>query len=219
MSNAVAERLKSDILDNALAPASRLRLFDLTDKYETTAGKMREALIQLASEGLIAYEPKRGFALLPLSTAELRDVTKLRIELESVAFREAIHLGGDEWESAIVGSLHLLAKAEKGSIKNRSRLDSDWSVKHRAFHAALLSACESPWRLRFSKQLSDHAERYRRLSIAVRKHERDIHAEHQAIADAAIARKADAACSLLAKHYTATADAVSAALAAARKGE
>jgi DNA-binding GntR family transcriptional regulator len=46
----------------------------------------------------------------------------------------------------------------------------------------------------------------------VRGHKRDIAAEHQAIADAAIARNANLACRLLERHFTVTADTISTAL-------
>lgn len=213
MTRSLAAQLKADILDGGPGRDTRLKLFELRDRYETTQGKVREALLQLASEGLISYEPKRGFALLPLSVADLKEVTKLRIELECEALRESIKLGGDAWESGIVSNLYLLKKTEQRSSKNSRQLNSQWSERHRNFHRALLSACSSVWRLKFCEQLSDHAERYRRLSIAVRNHQRDIYAEHQAIADAAVARNAGLACRLLAQHFTLTADTVSEALA------
>lgn len=206
----VAARLRDDVLGATLPPASRLRLMDLTARYGAPAGKVREALLQLASEGLITFEPKRGFALRPISLAELHDVTNLRVELESRALREAIDCGDDTWETEIVASLHLLAKAEAKSLKDRRALDQDWTRKHRRFHRSLLSACSSPWTLRFCETLSDHAERYRQFSIATRPRVRDIHAEHKAIADAAIGRRADKACKLLRAHFFATAAAVAA---------
>lgn len=204
----LTERLRADLLGAVLAPASRLRLADLTSRYRAPPGKIREVLLQLASQGLIAFKPKLGFSALPVSLEELRDVTRLRIELETRALREAIEAGDDDWESEIVISLHLLDKVETRSLKDRGALDREWSRKHRRFHTALLAACPSSWTLRFCETLSDHAERYRRLSIATRPRERDIHAEHKAIAEATLAGKADRACKLLAGHFSATASAV-----------
>ncbi len=212
MPKSLAAQLKADIFDHTSGRDTRLKLFDLRDRYGATQGKVREALFQLASEGLISYEPKRGFGLLPLSAADLKEVTKLRVELECEALRESIKLGDDSWESRVVSSLYLLNKTEQRSTKNRQQLNSKWSDLHRDFHRALLAACGSAWRLKFCEQLSDHAERYRRLSLAVRGHKRDIAAEHQAIADAAIARNANLACRLLERHFTVTADTISAAL-------
>jgi len=203
----VFRRLKAHVLGGD-SPEARLRLLDLSHRYETPPGKVREALLRLASEGLIAFEPKRGFSSLPISPSELMDVTNLRIELESRALRDSIKSGDDCWETGILASLHLLSKIEPRSLRDRKALDQEWVKRHREFHRALIAACGSPWRQRMCETLSDHAERYRRFSIASRTKSRNIHAEHAAIANAAISRQADKACALLTAHYMATAKSV-----------
>lgn len=207
-SNDIAGLIRTDVLGAKLPPAARLRLMDLAGQYSAPPGKVREALIQLASEGLISFEPKRGFAVLPISLRELNDMTALRIDLECRALRDAIAHADDEWETEIVSALHLLSKSEAKSLTDRRALDEQWTLRHRRFHRALRARCQSEWTLRFCETLSDHAERYRRFSIASRPEARDIHAEHSAIAEAAIARKADRACTLLTKHFQATATSV-----------
>jgi GntR family carbon starvation induced transcriptional regulator len=208
--NDVAARLRADVLGASMPPASPLRFMDLPGRYAAPPGKVREALLQLASEGLIRFKPKHGFTSLPLSIEELWDVTNLRIKLESEAVTQAIAFGDESWEARIISALHLISKVETRSLKDRSALDGDWSKRHRQFHSALLSACPSAWTIRFCETLSDHAERYRRHSIAVRSYARDIHAEHKAIAEAVIGRKAKLARELLRDHYTSTANAVAA---------
>jgi GntR family transcriptional regulator, carbon starvation induced regulator len=198
-----------DVLSASVPPASPLRLMELTDRYAAPPGKVREALLQLASEGLIQFKPKHGFASLPVSLEELWDVTRLRIRLESEALTQAIECGDETWEANIISTLHLLSNVETRSLKDRRALDGAWK-RHRQFHSALLSACQSKWTTKFCEILSDHAERYRRHSITVRSHARDIHAEHKAIAEAAIARNAKRASKLLAGHYMSTANAVAA---------
>ena len=203
----VFRRLKARVLA-VNPPETRLRLLDLSAQYETPPGKVREALLRLASEGLIAFEPKRGFSLLPISASELMDVTNLRIELESRALRDSIKSGDDRWETGVLASLHLLSKIEPKSLRDRKVLDLEWTKRHREFHQALIAACGSPWRQRMCVMLSDHAERYRQFSIAARTKSRNIHAEHAVIANAAIGRQADKACALLAEHYMASAKSV-----------
>lgn len=206
----VAARLRADVIGASVPPASPLRLMELTNRYAAPPGKVREALLQLASEGLIQFKPKHGFASLPVSLEELWDVTQLRIRLESEALTQAIECGDEIWEATVITTLHLISKVETRSLKDRRALDDAWSKRHRQFHSALLSACPSKWTIKFCETLSAHAERYRRHSINVRSHTRDIHAEHKAIAEAAIARNAKRACKLLAEHYMNTANAVAA---------
>jgi DNA-binding GntR family transcriptional regulator len=193
-----------------MLPASPLRLVALTNRYEAPPGKVREALLQLASEGLIQFKPKFGFTALPLSLEKLSDVTELRIQLESEAIMRAIEFGDETWEASIISTLHLINKVDARSLNDRRALDGVCSKRHRQFHSALLSACPSSWRIKFCETLSDHAERYRRHSITVRSHARDIQAEHTEIAKATIARNAKRACKLLTEHYRSKANAVAA---------
>ena len=120
--NDVAARLRADVLGASLPPASPLRLMDLTGRYDAAPGKVREALLQLASEGLIRFKPKHGFTSLPLSIEELWDVTHLRIKLESEAVTQAIESGDEAWEARIISALHLISKVETRSLKDRRRL-------------------------------------------------------------------------------------------------
>jgi DNA-binding GntR family transcriptional regulator len=78
-----------------------------------------------------------------------------------------------------------------------------WEQANTAFHAALLSACGSPWALRMVHQLTQHAERYRRFSIGLHPG-RDVHTEHQHIFDAAIAGQDARAALALEAHIRAT---------------
>jgi DNA-binding GntR family transcriptional regulator len=48
------------------------------------------------------------------------------------------------------------------------------------------------------------SERYRHLSVALARENRDVDAEHKGILDACIARQADSACELIEQHLTRT---------------
>ncbi|MEL7029988.1 MAG: FCD domain-containing protein, partial [Pseudomonadota bacterium] len=74
------------------------------------------------------------------------------------------------------------------------------------FHDALVAACDSAWWLRLREQLFLQAERYRRMQISVIEKDRNANAEHKAIFDATIRRKADLACALLSDHLQKTTD-------------
>lgn len=84
-------------------------------------------------------------------------------------------------------------------------MHEEWERRHADFHAALISACDSPITLQFCRSLYDRADRYRRFSLAVETGPRDVSAEHAAIAEAALARDSAAAKRALATHYENTA--------------
>jgi DNA-binding GntR family transcriptional regulator len=74
-----------------------------------------------------------------------------------------------------------------------------------------MSACGSPILLRLRATLFVQSERYRRLAVACGQPSRDIHAEHEALVRAALARDVERACALLVEHIAATTDRVLAA--------
>lgn len=204
LSETAYERLRTDIVCGRLAPDAKLRIEELRQDYDTGASPLREALSRLAGEGFVTAEGQRGFRVAPISLADLDEITRLRIMLECEALRESIAKGTDAWESDLVATFHHLAKVE-GS----ARLAPDvleWEMRNHAFHEALIAACDSSWLLRFRRTLFEQHKRYRLISILDDASPRDVHAEHETIFRAALARNADAACAATESHIQRTAD-------------
>ncbi len=194
------ERLRADVLACRLPPGSRLRINELCAEMNVSLGAVREALARLTSEGLVIAEPHRGFRVTGISNAELRDLTAVRIDIEAQCLARAIKTGDLAWESRLVATYHELSRTPERTPSDPQRLSDAWSTLHRAYHEALVSACDSPWLLRLRSILYAQSERYRRLSVPLATTERDIDQEHREIVDAAIARDADKACALLTAH-------------------
>jgi len=80
-----------------------------------------------------------------------------------------------------------------------------WEERNAEFHAALVSACESRWLLQFIGILYHQSERYRSLGIKYGTNlKRDLHAEHEALKDAALARNTSLCSDILAEHIRIT---------------
>jgi GntR family carbon starvation induced transcriptional regulator len=199
----VAERLREEIVQGRVRPASKLRLAALAERYGIGRGPLREAASKLAAEQLVVFEDHRGFRVAPISRDDLVDVTRTRQRIETLALRDAVRHGDDRWEGAVLAALHRLSKT---SNLDPSRA-SPFSARHREFHAALCAACPSVYLRRFRETLYDHSERYRALAEHRYRRDasRDVPAEHEAIARAAVDRRADEACRLLEAHIGRTA--------------
>lgn len=208
VSQDVLSRLKGDILDGHYAPGARLRFADLQRTYRASIGTLREALSHLLPEGLVELDANRGFRVAPISADDLRDVSALHVEFERRAIVEAVRHGGDAWEAGLVLAFHRLAKVERLPKEERKARSSEWLAAHRHFHTALVAACPSRWVLRVRAQLYDHMERYRLISQRHRPLGPAKRAEHEAIKDAALARKAELAGELLAAHLRETTETV-----------
>jgi DNA-binding GntR family transcriptional regulator len=209
----VCEVIRSEILEGQIAPGSRLHLGKLAERHDASPSAIREALSRLVSDGWVKAIDQRGFRVCEVSADDLIDITRTRIDLESLALRRSIDQGDVAWEARVLAAYHELSRAtplQVGALKD-SMLS--WQVLHRRFHSALVSASGSDWMMRFREVLTDQSERYRKLSVDRPAGPRDVDQEHREIAHAALDRDADACVKLLSAHFNHTAEIVLASIA------
>lgn len=205
MTQAAYERLRADLLACRILPGERLIIRDLCERFGVSLGAIREALSRLTSEGLVTAEPQRGFRAVPISPADLADLTLARVEVETLCLRRAIAHGDVAWETRLVAAAHHLSRTPLRALEDPARSNEAWAQAHAAFHVALVAGCGSPWLLHLQSLLYAQSERYRRLSVPFEMGERDVQQEHQAILEATLARDTDLAARLLAEHLEKTA--------------
>lgn len=198
------ERIRGDVLSCRLVPGEWLNIAELSKRLPASLGAVREALSRLTSEGLVEAEPRRGFRVTPLSEADLRDLTNLRVEIEGLCLRQSIEKGDVSWESGVVAAYHRLSRIGLVRADDPMRVSDDWIDAHRVFHEALVAACDSPWMMRVRRMLYAQSERYRQLSLPLQQGPRDLDREHKAIMKAAIDRDAERAVASMTKHQQAT---------------
>ncbi len=209
---AVYRRLRGDILSGRLAPGLRLKVQELAASYGTGPTPLREALAQLAAEGLARRIEQRGFRVADADPAGFVGLIRSRCLVEALALRESIAHGGPAWEDAVAAAERRLARIPRSLDQARFVTNPAWEAAHRAFHHALISACDAPPLLAFCERLREEADRYRVLANAIAYPGRDVAAEHAAIAEAALDRDAERATALLADHFGSTGDFVRVAL-------
>jgi len=211
LANQAQDLLRRDILSGTLAPGERLRTKDLQARYGLGLSPLRESLQRLSAEGMVVNDAQRGFAVAPVSVAELRDLTVARTALESTMLPMAMQLGGADWEGDIVAAFHRLSRTPLPNDPAAMADASLWELRHRSFHHALVAGCGSPWLLRLHGQLVDQSERYRKIRILhhleSQAQVRDVNAEHQAVMEAVLRRDAAQAVALMTQHLVATSDA------------
>ena len=211
----VYEALKSDILFGRRLPGSRIQLRDLADEHDVSLSVVREAVTRLSSEDLVDASPQRGFRVRSLSLEDLRDLTWVRIQVETLALRESIRKGDVEWEADVVAAHHRLAGTPTHFEDGTPNLQ--WMAVHGAYHAALCAAAGSPTLERVRRQLFDASELYRYWSatLPARTAHRNAGEEHREICEAALARDADHAVALMTAHLDTTARQLLSVMAAA----
>lgn len=86
----VAEGLRRGISSGALESGQPLRQEQIARDFEVSAVPVREALRQLAGEGLVTLSPNRGARVSEVSYEEAREITEIRVALESLALRLSV---------------------------------------------------------------------------------------------------------------------------------
>ncbi|MGG5888133.1 GntR family transcriptional regulator [Falsiroseomonas sp. HC035] len=206
LSTQIYRRLRAELIDGLLPPGTKLKVQALADAYGTGTSPVREALSSLAAEGLVERLDQRGFRAAPVTLPQFEELLRARCWVEEVALRESILAGDAAWEEALVVARYRLGGLARRSDPSSPRDDPAWDAAHLAFHRALVAACPSATMIGFCETVRERAARYRGLALTVAYPSRDVAAEHEALAEAALARRVPEACGLLVAHYRRTAD-------------
>ena len=193
--------IRAAILAGEFEPGQRLKPNDLRAQYGVSLSVVREALARLAEQRLVLSQPNQGFQVVSVGEDALRDLTDLRVMVESFAMRRAIGRGDVAWEADIVAAHHTLAMTP---IDLTGSSNEEWEEAHRRFHHALIDGCQMPIVLDLCSSLFDASRLYRRLSAPLIKGARDVADEHSQIMESALARDVDMCLARLELHYRTT---------------
>jgi DNA-binding GntR family transcriptional regulator len=126
-------RLRQEILSGALPPGERLIEEHLTARFGTSRAPLREALSQLAQQGLIEQLPRRGVRVAELSAADSDELFALRNVLERYAVQAAFTEPGAVSLADVSSAWELMAEAARNGdafAENNA---------HQAFHVAVVA--------------------------------------------------------------------------------
>lgn len=202
----VVKRLLEAIFRGTIQSGDRMVAQTLAKQFGVSATPVREALVQLASVGLIEILPNRGAVCLPFGECELRDIYHLRRVLEVEATRLACgRLGAAPLHDLRIG----LDQLAPGQAR-------DWSARAMVLdarlHELIAVGCDNI-RLRYE------LDRYKDLMQSIREvvaNQGHVQGQavqqHLEIVDALLEANAEKACRAMGRHIDQTANAVVAAL-------
>jgi DNA-binding GntR family transcriptional regulator len=143
----VADRLRADILEGRLKPGEWLRQERLAQAYEVSQMPVREALKQLAAEGLVEHVPYRGARIVEFSPEDVEDLYACRAFIEGMAARSAaLNVTDNE-----LGELAVLHE-QMVRCKNPEEL-REYRELNRRFHSLIFSASRRSYIVRTLAQL------------------------------------------------------------------
>jgi DNA-binding GntR family transcriptional regulator len=85
----LTQRIRDAILSAEFAPHQRLIEADLSERFDASRASVRNALLNLAGEGLVERLPNRGARVRAISIDEAVEIVEVRVGLESLCARKA----------------------------------------------------------------------------------------------------------------------------------
>jgi DNA-binding GntR family transcriptional regulator len=203
VSDHIAETLKKRILGGDLAEQTRLRQDALASEFGVSHIPVREALRQLAAEGLVTIRPHQGATVSTLSAAEAQELLEMRSVLELQALRWALPHAGED-----------VVRRAEASLEQAERCDdvSQWMQANWTFHSTLYESAGRPRLSAMIQSLDQQIDRFVRVLVSSSDYRRSAEAEHRAILAAYRVRNIEAVVCLAQQHLSETTNALAALL-------
>lgn len=133
--DAVYEALRQAILNSLLRPGERLHVEDLASKLGVSLTPVRQAIQQLATEGLVEIKPRSGTFVAQLSAQDVEETFDIRCALECLAAEKAVGLVTSDQLRRLRRLLKVLRKAVRTDEDRKEHEQNNLE-----FHRALIRA-------------------------------------------------------------------------------
>jgi GntR family transcriptional regulator, trigonelline degradation regulator len=125
----VLDNLRQAIIERKLVPGQRLIERELVEMTGVSRTSIREALRELAAEGLVTTIPNKGTIVTEVTAEEARQLYQVRSVLEGLAGRLFVENATDAQRRALVSALRAVERAAaKGSSAMLAAKDKFYDV-------------------------------------------------------------------------------------------
>lgn len=193
----VYQTLREEMSQGIFGPG-QIHLQELAERFGVSVAPVREALRRLEAEGLVSFGPKRRIAINRLTLAELNEIFSIRIQLETLAVRNAVNdLSSAPREITLLKKLLLEMEQLESS-------PGDWQAQNERFHKRIYSFAHMPRLESMIGSLWIACSPYIRLHIRSLTSFQEVREEHKLLLKQIEAGDADAAAEVLDKHLMGT---------------
>lgn len=200
IAGSIAAELRNVLLSGGYPAGSQLRQDALAATYGVSRIPVREALLQLEAEGLVAIVPHKGAVVASLSRADVEDVFALRALLEPRLLLKSAPLL-ERGDFVAIDSVQA-AFAEAIRLRDSAR----WGALNAELHGRLYARADMPRTRSIVAGLLTASERYTRIQLATEAQWRRADAEHGELIDLCRNGEAERAARLLVAHIEAVRD-------------
>ncbi len=193
-SEQLGEEIEERIVTGRYLPGCRLDEQELADEFGVSRTPIREALIYLASSGLVEIRPRRGAIVAELSPTRLCEMFEVMAELESMCGRLAARRITPDEQVALLD-------AHRACESARDANDPDTYYRlNEVFHQQIYQASHNGFLAEQADLLHRRLRPYRRLQLRVRNRMRSSYSEHQRIVDEILAGESEQVATTLRNH-------------------
>lgn len=201
LADQVVQVLQERILDRVYEPGARLNIDALSRELQVSSSPIREALMRLAADGLVAASSFAGFSVAPVPSRDwFEQLLAYRVLAEGWAARQMARRRPD---TAIERMRQSLAAMEGGRMGRKARDYLTANQADQAFHEAMLGGAGNEILARSVRDLHPHLH-HARLFTRVPQDIAPVIAEHKAILAAIVEGDEEAAGAALERHLRAS---------------
>jgi DNA-binding GntR family transcriptional regulator len=190
----VREQIEESIATGRFAPGMRLDETMLAEKFKVSRTPLREALFQLAAEGLIEMTPRRGSVVKEITPARLVEMFEVMAELEAMCGRLAARRMSELEHQQLSKALRACRKACKSTDPDR------YYYENQKFHHLIYEGSHNRFLYEQASALHKRLSPYRRLQLRVRDRMPRSLAEHEDIVSAILIGDAEVTARLSRAH-------------------
>lgn len=196
ISDSISVFLRNSILSGKLKPSERINEREIAEILGVSRSPIREALRDVAKEGLITLLPRRGAIVSELSKSELLEIFEIREMMECYAITLIRNNSIDNFD----GLSHSLDRNR--SLKNEIDI-YEYLNNTIAFHLALVRTAGNSILYRHYQVLSNSLRRYQLFAATIPSRMDESITEHAGVFKALIKGKYEIAETRLRKHLEA----------------
>ena len=193
-SDQLREAIEEKIAMGDYPPGKRLDEAELLTECGVSRTPLREALIQLASLGLIELRPRRGAVVAQLGPQQLIEMFEVMAELEAMCGRLAAR------RITVTEQKELIAAHQACKAAAESDGPDAYYYANERFHYAIYAASHNSFLAAEARQLHRKLRVYRRLQLRLRNRVSNSFAEHDGIVAAILAGNGELTDERLRKH-------------------
>jgi DNA-binding GntR family transcriptional regulator len=193
-STELREDIEEMIAVGELTPGQHLDETELAARFEVSRTPIREALIQLASMGVVVIRPRRGAIVADLGPQQLVEMFEVMSELEATCGRLAAR------RMTLAEQQALLAAHQACKDALDAQEPDAYYYKNEAFHEAIYAGSHNQFLIEQARSLYRRLRPYRRLQLRVRNRLSNSYAEHDGVVQAILAGDGEKAAELLREH-------------------